>query len=51
VFPKELAAMLIGGSGFTWGRREKVLTGFLVCSLTIEDEKKEKRGRRSLRDW
>ena len=37
-----------------WGFRAlgltEGLTGFLVCYLTIEDEKKEKRGRRSSRD-
>jgi hypothetical protein len=44
----ELAAMLIG-SGLRFGTGN--FDWFdLVCYLTIEDEKKEKRGRRSSRD-
>jgi len=43
--------MLIGGSGLkAWDCGKGFRPGLLVSYLTIEDEKKEKRGRRSLRD-
>ncbi|WP_283196091.1 hypothetical protein [Rhizobium sp. AN80A] len=44
----ELAAMLIGSGLRVWDGEFRL--GYLVCYLTIEDEKKEKRGRRSSRD-
>lgn len=40
--------MVLGLGAWDCGKEFRL--GFLVCYLTIEDEKKEKRGRRSLRD-